>query len=94
MKTPLDTALEILDEMYKKSDIDAIHKHHEQRGTKGKPNSRYHGIMRDRASRLQSLRDRAGPNPAQTTFKGGRQTMLKFAGEDSRKAKTLKPKED
>jgi hypothetical protein len=81
---------EWLEEMYTKRDIDAIGKHHADRAVKSNPDSKYHTVMRNRAARLRSLRDKSGPNAPQTKFKAGRQQMLKFAGEDSKTAKRLK----
>lgn len=82
--------VEWLDEMYTKKDIDIIGKHHADRAVKGQPNSKYHTVMRNRAARLRSLRDKSGPNAPQTKFKAGRQQMLKYAGEDSKQAKRIK----
>lgn len=85
--------VEWLGEMYTKKDIDTIGKHHAERAVKSHPDSKYHTIMRTRAARLRSLRDRSGPNAPQTKFKAGRQQMLKYAGEDSKAAKKIKQKD-
>jgi len=82
---------ETIDEINGKGSIDAIGKHHSARMNKSNPDSAYHVIMRNRASRLKNMRDHTGPNVPATQSSPGRKQMLKYAGEDSREAKRLKP---
>jgi hypothetical protein len=91
MRKKMSVNEETVTEMATKKDIDVIGRHHSERMTKSNPNSKYHTIMRNRASRLKSLRDHTGPNPEATKTKSGRKNMLAFASKDSKEAKKLKP---
>lgn len=78
---------ETIDELHGKGSIDAIGKYHSERMTQGKPDSKYHAIMRNRAKRLKDIRDGTGPL-GKTTMKN----RMEFATADSKEAKALKPK--
>jgi hypothetical protein len=77
-------------EATRKDQIDAIGKYHSERMTKGQPDAKYHAVQRNRASRIKNMIKGTGPNPAVTQSKEGRKTLLKYAADDSKLAKSLK----
>lgn len=87
---------EFLTELGRKDQINTIGKYHSDRMTKGKPNSKYHAVQRNRAMRLRNMdfMKKAGLTTAQgipgSYHKEGRKAMLGWAAQDSKEAKTLK----
>ncbi len=80
-----------INELHGKGSIGDIGKHHSARMTNGAPNSKYHAIMRNRASRLRDMNKGEagmyGKQPSST-----RKERLKNAAKDSKEAKALAPK--
>lgn len=74
-------------EAFGKGDIDAIGKYHSDRMTKGRHDGEYHAVQRNRARRLKDIRDGTGPL-GKTTMKD----RAEYAAQDSKLAKSLKPK--
>ena len=77
---------EAIDELFGKGSIDTIGKHHAARSTKGKTNSLYHAIQKNRAARVRDIHKGTGPL-GKTTWKG----RAEYARQDRAEAKKLKP---